>query len=620
MSRSGIVPRGPTQDRAGPMARSVYDVAALLSVMAGWDAEDGDTLPAMSYFPRGDWSKQLGAPDLRGKRIGVLREMLDGHPYDEEVKAIFEQALVDMKKAGAIVIDPVMTGLNLRVASSNALIGTSHPRLGPVDLPYELIPATNGYLKRLGPKRPWQKLEDMLVKVGPGNLSTEYYKALEFKSPETYPDYLSRQKLRIAVSKTVADRIAELELDAVVHPYQSAPPPPWDASKDKYAGSSARTNNLTSATGLPGIIMPAGYTAGNLPVALQFVTGPFEDLTLLQVAYGYEQASKRRVPPAPHSRPARRKIQLLTKERNHGDEIQTARRADPGCRGRIAHTGAHAGPGIPRGGIDDRWDAEGDPGREDHLPGSRAGVPRARQGVQRHVHGAGHADGKPIRPRRGAFARAADAFPRKTVAASTFLPDLVRVQGPADRVRANGDDDLGSERAAAVRHASRHSERRSAQRAGDPEHSRRAFGELQGEVRRASVERSAAGIVSRGCDAFRQQPDALEHAAELDKQYGSKPDLKKLPMYCVVVRVEELVRREGHARHRRQRHQLRDGCAEARFAGRRGSASQGRDQLRRRQRRSSTGAGDAGRRTSRRSVSCQQARVRGVGRPALQSL
>jgi Asp-tRNA(Asn)/Glu-tRNA(Gln) amidotransferase A subunit family amidase len=280
------------------MARSLYDVAALLSIMAGWDAEDGDTLAAMPYFPKGDWSKQLGAPSLTGKRIGVLREMFDNGPYDPEVKAIFDRSLEDMRKAGAIVVDPVMTGLNLRTATSNAQIGTSHPRLGPVDLPYELIPTTNAYLERLGPKRPWQKLEDMLVKVGPTQLSTEYYKALEFKSPETYPDYVSRQTLRAAVSKTIADRIAALQLDAVVLPYQTVPPPPWDESKDKYAGGSARTNNLTSATGLPGIIMPAGYTEANLPVALQFVTEPFKDLTLLQVAYGYEQASKRRVPPA----------------------------------------------------------------------------------------------------------------------------------------------------------------------------------------------------------------------------------------------------------------------------------------------------------------------------------
>jgi amidase len=298
VSRSGIVPRGPTQDRAGPMARNLYDVAAVLSIIAGWDAEDGDTLAAMPNFPRGDWSKQLGAASLAGKRIGVLREMFDTGPYDPEVKAIFDRSLEDMRKAGAIVVDPVMTGLDLRTATSNAQIGTSHPRLGKVDLPYELIPSTNAYFERLGPKRPWKKLEDMLVKVGPTQLSTEYYKALEFKSPETYPDYVSRQTLRAAVSKNIASRIAALALDAVVLPYQTVPPPPWDESKDPYAGGSARTNNLTSATGLPGIIMPAGYTGANLPVAVQFVTEPFKDLTLLQVAYGYEQASKRRVPPA----------------------------------------------------------------------------------------------------------------------------------------------------------------------------------------------------------------------------------------------------------------------------------------------------------------------------------
>lgn len=298
VSRSGIVPRGPSQDRAGPMARSVYDVAAMLSVMAGWDAEDGDTLAGTPYFPGSDWSKLLGAPDLKGKRIGVMREMLNGHPMDDEVKALFDQALADMRKAGAIVVDPVLTGVDLRAASSSATIATSHPRLGGVDLPYELVPATNAYFERLGPKRPWQKLEDMLVKVGPAKLSSEYYKSLEFKSPEKYPDYVSRQKLKAAVSKLVSDRMEALELDAIVHPYQSAPPAPWDTSKDKYAGTTARQNNLTSTTGLPGVIMPAGYASGNLPVALQFVSKPFNDLVLLQVAYGYEQVSKRRVPPA----------------------------------------------------------------------------------------------------------------------------------------------------------------------------------------------------------------------------------------------------------------------------------------------------------------------------------
>jgi amidase len=55
--------------------------------------------------------------------------------------------------------------------------------------------------------------------------------------------------------------------------------------------------NLTSPTGLPGVIVPAGFTAKNLPVALQFIGKSFDDLKLLQVAYGYEQVSHKRLSP-----------------------------------------------------------------------------------------------------------------------------------------------------------------------------------------------------------------------------------------------------------------------------------------------------------------------------------
>jgi Asp-tRNA(Asn)/Glu-tRNA(Gln) amidotransferase A subunit family amidase len=111
VSRAGIIPRGATQDRPGPMARSVYDVAAMFSIMAGWDAEDLITFRSMDRFPEGDWSKQLSADDIKGKRIGVLREMIYEGPAHEEGRAIFERALEDMHAAGAYVIDPVLTGI-----------------------------------------------------------------------------------------------------------------------------------------------------------------------------------------------------------------------------------------------------------------------------------------------------------------------------------------------------------------------------------------------------------------------------------------------------------------------------------------------------------------------------
>jgi len=92
----------------------------------------------------------------------------------------------------------------------------------------------------------------------------------------------------------VSETLASLKLDAVVLPYQAVPPPAITAESN----SGDRSNNFTSATGLPGIIVPGGYTKDNLPVAIQFVGQSWTDLQLLQVAYAYEQNSKRRTPPA----------------------------------------------------------------------------------------------------------------------------------------------------------------------------------------------------------------------------------------------------------------------------------------------------------------------------------
>ena len=57
---------------------------------------------------------------------------------------------------------------------------------------------------------------------------------------------------------------------------------------------------------------------------------------------------------------------------------------------------------------------------------------------------------------------------------------------------------------------------------------------MQGRVRRASLHGPAAAGAPPECEEFRQQPDALERAAELDALYGRNPDLAALPMYCVM--------------------------------------------------------------------------------------
>ena len=197
--------------------------------------------------------------------------------------------------------------------------------------------------------------------------------------------------------------------------------------------------------------------------------------------------------------------------------------------------------------------------------------------LQRRLHGARHAATASRFPRRRAPSRAGCAArcsrPRPSPPRA-FCRASTQYDGHAARVRHDGSDRFGSEREAAVRHGRRHSECRTAQRVRNAEHPRRAFGHLQGQL---STRRPGTPLPKGAppeCEKFRQQPDALERAAELDAQYGSNPDLDEDADVLRRHHGEELVRREGHALDRRQRRELRDGRAAAGHDRRRAAARQ----------------------------------------------
>jgi len=93
----------------------------------------------------------------------------------------------------------------------------------------------------------------------------------------------------------IVELVDKYELDAVVYPYSTLPPPRWDAASGGEGGGGG--NSLASNSGLPSILMPTGYTGVGLPIAMEIIGKPFDDLRLLQVAYGYEQSSQRRKTP-----------------------------------------------------------------------------------------------------------------------------------------------------------------------------------------------------------------------------------------------------------------------------------------------------------------------------------
>ena len=145
------------------------------------------------------------------------------------------------------------------------------------------------------------------------------------------------------------------------------------------------------------------------------------------------------------------------------------------------------------------------------------------------------ADGKPIAPVKGRIlAGKPVTYPTQTVAASTFLPNLADYKGPPiefGRMEPTVSDPSVPQQfgmRVGMANAGQLNALETLNIRG--ERSVTCKGNFDAPASSGSLPKDAPA----GCEEFRKQPDALEYAAQLDKQYGRNPDLKKMPMYCVV--------------------------------------------------------------------------------------
>ena len=105
-SRDGVIPLLFDRDIAGPMMRTVTDAAKVFNVIAGYDPADPYTEAGRDKV-EADYTAFLDAGALQGKRLGVLRALVDTEDADDEVTAVFEAALADLEAAGAEIVDPI---------------------------------------------------------------------------------------------------------------------------------------------------------------------------------------------------------------------------------------------------------------------------------------------------------------------------------------------------------------------------------------------------------------------------------------------------------------------------------------------------------------------------------
>ena len=294
LSRDGIVPLALSFDTAGPMGRSVYDVAAMLPVMTGVDVADEATLQSRGNVAE-DYTNSLDTDALRGARIGVARQFMGA---DEEVDWIIAAALHAMREAGATVVDVRFP--QWLVDEKGEWYTTIRRREFRDQIP--------DYLATIGPEYPKTladlvtRSQDILSSTVEGGTPNPTRWAL-FRQEEasgllTDYEYQAMRDFGLPMVRSIVGGVMAAEtLDAIAYPTSPTRPGLVGARGGGGAAVPSATN-LANLTGFPDLIVPAGYTSERLPVGISFFGPAFSEARLLGLGYAFEQATKVRRDPA----------------------------------------------------------------------------------------------------------------------------------------------------------------------------------------------------------------------------------------------------------------------------------------------------------------------------------
>jgi amidase len=291
VSRSGIVPLSMAQDTAGPMATSVADAAALLSVLAAADPDDSAT----DHPGFIDYSAFLDPAALEGARIGIWRAA--SASADAATEALLDDAVDYLRTLGATVVDPV---------DLPDIDKVTEPEFDALN--YEFKHGINAYLKYLAAFTGSSDLElpgtlADLIEFNERNaplvlarFGQEIFEAAEATNGDLAdPVYLELRGAASILARTAVETpVVEHNLDAI---FSLTANPAWLTDYVLGDHSVFGTSRPGAVSGWPAITVPFGYVSG-LPVGVSFLGPRWSEPRLIALAYAFEQATNARRAPA----------------------------------------------------------------------------------------------------------------------------------------------------------------------------------------------------------------------------------------------------------------------------------------------------------------------------------
>ena len=326
ISRYGVIPITADQDTAGPMAKSVSDVAVMLGALEGAAPDPEDPATQKCTPPPGrDYTKFLNAAGLKGARIGIPRAFFydrvttppdpaggsgRGGLNDDQKKAM-DEAVAVLKQQGAIIIDPAdipsvvdqdpKNNFTLWNQCSGVNEGRGKDEHCSIDFKYGMKRDFNKWLATLGAAAPLKSLKELIawnnahqkagaIKYGQSNLDIS--EEMDLARDKARYEADRAKDIRLGGTHGIDEVMKAERLDAILFPGAGG------------AGIAARPGYPTvivpyaMVANAPTPAFPPGFTAKPAPFGVSFTGMACAEPKLIELAYAFEQATKKRVPPA----------------------------------------------------------------------------------------------------------------------------------------------------------------------------------------------------------------------------------------------------------------------------------------------------------------------------------
>uniref|UniRef100_A0A2N9IK72 Amidase domain-containing protein n=1 Tax=Fagus sylvatica TaxID=28930 RepID=A0A2N9IK72_FAGSY len=249
-----------------PICRTVEDAVYVLDAIVGIvgiDHDDNATIGTSQYIPQGGYAQFLKADGLRGKRLGIVRDLFNNIGDDTIMNSTVEQHLKTLRRGGAILVD------NLKIANIDEISSSEETALVA-----EFKIYINAYLNELVAS-PIRSLSDLIA----FNKKNSELERLDYGQEQ----FIKAEKAALEnLAKLTREGFVKLmtknKLDALVSPGYSV-------------------SSILAVGGFPGVIVPAGFDSDRVPFGLCFGGLKGSEPKLIEIAYAFEQATKIRKPP-----------------------------------------------------------------------------------------------------------------------------------------------------------------------------------------------------------------------------------------------------------------------------------------------------------------------------------